>query len=133
MTIRPHLADVEPMSVNRHFVQQILANVVHNAISFSPRGTMVDVTLDLQADDVNGVGQYKAVCVEVKDRGSGIEEKDRERIFELQSRGDGSIKPGSGLGLHYARKLAQFHGGDVILVESEVGQGSIFKVVLPYR
>ena len=128
--IRPNLNDIEPMSVNRHFAGQILANIIHNAIKYSPQGGVVDVTLDLQIDNV---GQEKVVYVEVKDRGKGIEEKDRERIFELRIRGDALIESGSGLGLHYARKLAHLHGGNVMLVESAVNHGSTFRIILPYR
>lgn len=118
---------LEPMQANRYMVAQILANVIHNSIKYSPPGGVVDIVPHLES---NG---EKQVWLEVRDRGQGIEEKDRNCIFELRARGDGLVEPGSGLGLHYARELARLHGGDLILVESQVNQGSTFRIILPYR
>jgi signal transduction histidine kinase len=72
------------------------------------------------------------VAVEVRDRGRGIREEERERIFELRERGDGLIEPGSGLGLYAARQAARRQGGDVVLVRSGPNQGSVFKATFPY-
>lgn len=130
VTLQPRLANVEPIMVNRHFAVQILRNVIHNAIKYSPRGSLVDVRLDLRVD---GTSQEKQISVEVQDRGKGISEKDQARLFELLKRGDGLVEPGTGLGLHYARMLARLHGGDVTLVESAPQQGSTFRIVFPYK
>ena len=73
------------------------------------------------------------LCVEVKDRGIGIAEGDKETIFELGTRADGLIEPGNGVGLPFARGLARQHGGDIVLVNSTPNQGSTFKIVLPYQ
>jgi two-component system, sensor histidine kinase LadS len=126
VTLRPSLASIEPVPANRYLIAQAFANLIHNAIKYSPRGGVVDVSLRLDGDG-------KRVCAEVRDRGRGIEEKDRDRIFELRVRGDGLIEPGSGLGLHYAREIARLHGGDAVLVASQVNQGSTFRVFLPYE
>lgn len=48
-------------------------------------------------------------------------------------RGDGLVVPGSGLGLHYAREIARRLGGDLLLVESQVNEGSTFCAILPYE
>lgn len=134
VTLRPDLADLEPISLNRNFALQVFKNVIHNAIKYSHRGEVVDITLYLEEGEAKeGTEREKVICVEVKDRGKGIEEKDHDKLFELRKRGDGLIEPGSGLGLHYARKLARLHGGDVVLVESGVNRGSTFKIILPYR
>jgi signal transduction histidine kinase len=117
------LAALEPMQGNRYLMSQIFANVVHNAIKYSMPGGVVDVKMYLQDETVR---------VDVHDRGRGIEEQDKTRIFELRTRGDGLIQPGSGLGLYYARELARLHGGDLVLVESQVNQGSTFQVILPF-
>ena len=97
--LRPDLPDLEPISLNRNFALQVLKNVIHNSIKYSYRGGIVDITLYLEEGE-------KVVCIGVRDRGKGIEEKDHDKIFELKKRGDGLIEPGSGLGLHYARRLA---------------------------
>lgn len=127
VTLRIDLGSVEPLPINRYLVSQVFANVVHNAIKYSPRGGVVDVMLRLEGNE------KKWVCVEVRDRGQGIGEKDKERIFELHRRADGLVEHGSGLGLYLAREIARLHGGDLTLVESQLNQGSTFRIVLPYR
>jgi signal transduction histidine kinase len=127
VTLRPSYVSFGPVLANSHLVAQLFSNVVHNAIKYSPQGGVVDIVLRLEEDG------EKRVCVQVRDRGRGIEEKDRERIFSLRTRGDGLVEPGSGLGLYYAQEIARMHGGDLTLVESQVNQGSMFKITLPYR
>jgi two-component system OmpR family sensor kinase len=70
--------------------------------------------------------------IEVVDHGIGIEKADRERIFEKFYRGSGASvhREGFGLGLPIIQELVQAHGGRVE-VDSVVGQGSTFRVVLP--
>jgi PAS domain S-box-containing protein len=104
-------------------VRQILLNLLSNAVKYG-RGRPVRVACRA----VLGGG----VAFEVADRGPGISEADRERIFEEFVRlGDGS-QPGTGLGLTIARRLAELLGGRVE-VESVVGEGSTFRLVLPRR
>jgi signal transduction histidine kinase len=124
VTLRRELAMLEPTQGNRYLMSQIFANVIHNAIKYSMPGGVVNVKMYLQDEMIR---------VDVHDRGRGVEEQDKTRIFELRTRGDGLIQPGSGLGLYYARELARLHGGDLVLVESRVNQGSTFRVLLPYR
>jgi len=129
--LRPDLTDPEPISLNRNFALQVLKNVIHNAIKYSYRGGVVDITLYYdEGETEQGAERQKVVCVTVRDRGKGIEKRDHDGLFELKKRGDGLIEPGSGLGLHYARKLARLHGGDVVLVESGVNRGSTFNSTL---
>jgi signal transduction histidine kinase len=90
-------------------------------------GGVVDVALRLEGED------SQRVTVEVRDRGRGIEAKDQECIFQLDVRGDGLVEPGSGLGLYCARQIARLHGGDLVLVESRVNEGSTFRIILPYQ
>jgi signal transduction histidine kinase len=115
------------VQLNRHLTAQVLSNVIHNAIKYSPRGTAVEVRLRLED------GAERRVCVDVRDRGRGIAEQEREDVFRLHVRGNGVVEPGSGVGLYYARELARMHGGDLVLVESQVNRGSTFRVTLPYR
>ena len=115
-----------PISVHRPLAKQMYRNVIQNAIKYSSRGGVVDVSLRLEDEDA------PRAIVDVCDRGRGIEARDRERIFQLNVRGDGLVEPGSGLGLYYAGKIARLHGGDVELVESKVNEGSLFRIELPY-
>ena len=103
---------------------QLLANLVHNAIKFSPQGG--EVVVHVRGDAEN-------VLVEVEDHGPGIPRADRNRIFErfykvdrARSRGSG----GTGLGLSIARNIVGRHHGH-IWVQSEEGEGSSFFVSLP--
>jgi signal transduction histidine kinase len=131
VVLQPRLANVEPIMLNRDFAVQILRNVIHNAIKYSLRDSVVNVSLDLRESGTGRQGKW--ACVEVKDRGRGIPEEDKARLFTLLQRGDGLVEPGTGIGLHYTRMLAERIGVDVTLAESAPQQGSTFRIVFPYR
>lgn len=104
-------------------IEQVLTNLVSNAIKYSPPDTPIELVVDATDDEV---------AIRVKDRGAGIGERDRERLFEPFRRGgalDGSV-PGAGLGLFVARRIVEAHGGR-IEVETAPAEGSTFTVVLP--
>ncbi len=103
-------------------VRQILTNLVGNAIKFTQRGEIV-VRVARQ-------GAYAKIAV--KDTGPGIGEAERALIFEdyRQTAEEGKKRRGTGLGLAIARRLVLMHGG-VIQLESELGHGSTFHVLLP--
>jgi signal transduction histidine kinase len=127
VVLRPNLASLEPLPLNPHLAAQALGNLVHNAIKYAPRGSVIDIDLRLLADG------RKRVAVDVRDRGRGIAPRDQTRLFALRVRADGLVEPGSGLGLYYARELARRHGGEVELVESAPNEGSRFRLTLPYE
>jgi signal transduction histidine kinase len=102
-------------------VLQIVSNLLDNAFAWTPDGGRILVGLAQE----NG-----AVSVSVEDTGPGIAEGERERIFRPFYSGDESS--GTGLGLAIARELANALGGRLEL-ESRVGQGSRFELVLPAR
>ena len=107
-------------------LRQVLANLVENAVKYSPDGGAVEVRLS------EGDG---CVVVEVEDAGIGIASSDRDRIFEKFYRVDAAMSGGvggTGLGLYIVRELVTRLGGTVS-VASEVGRGSTFRVVLPLR
>jgi signal transduction histidine kinase len=131
VTLRPNLDDVEPIVLYKYSTLRALKNVIHNAIKYSHRGGVVEIVLSLERGEKDGTG--KMVYVEVKDTGKGIPEEDQGTIFELGPQGDGPLEPGSGLGLYLARKAARRQDGDVILVCSSLNQGSVFRIILPYR
>jgi len=130
VTLRTHLADVEPTLLHRDLTLRSVKNVIHNAIRYSHPGGVVDIALTLNRNKRKNPG--KVICVEVKDTGKGIKGEDQDTIFDLNVRGDGLIQTGSGLGLYLARQAARRHGGDVILVHSSLNQGSVFRIILPY-
>lgn len=107
---------------DRQRLEQILDNLVSNAIKYSPEGGPVELRVR-RADGT--------AVVEVVDRGIGVAPADRERIFEPFRRLDaGAATPGMGLGLAVTRRLVERQGGH-IAVESEPGRGSTFRVELP--
>jgi PAS domain S-box-containing protein len=111
---------------DREKVQQIVVNLLANAVKFTPAGGTVE--LDWRVED-------EQLLVRVRDTGSGIPEEKIEEIFEpfVQLRASGSIPSGgTGLGLPISRDLARAMGGDVS-VTSTLGVGSDFMLTLPLR
>jgi signal transduction histidine kinase len=103
-------------------LRQVLANLIDNAVKYSPEGQLVEV----RATAVNG-----RVVVDVTDRGQGIAPADQRLVFEKFGRVSGtSAKPGSGLGLYIARAIAEAHGGE-LSVTSAPGMGATFTLTLP--
>jgi len=106
-------------------VGQIVTNLVGNAVKFTPRGGEVRVTA---APDSSG-----GVRIEVEDSGVGIDESELPRIFERFYRGSEANEArstGSGLGLAIVKSIVDMHRG-TIAVESRVGKGTRFVVILP--
>ena len=108
-------------------LEQVLGNLLTNAIKYSPDGGTVDVTLATVEDEA-GVWAH----LSVRDRGLGIPADDLPRLFERFHRG-GNVAgriAGNGLGLAGAHQIVRQHGG-TIAVDSEMGRGSTFTVRLP--
>jgi signal transduction histidine kinase len=102
-------------------LRQVVANLIDNAVKYSPAGEPVEVSAATQ----NG-----AVVVSVKDRGPGIRVEDQKLIFEKFGRvAGGGSKPGTGLGLFIARSITEAHGGE-LTVSSAPGRGATFSVTL---
>ena len=103
-------------------MQQVVVNLLHNAIKFTPSSGQVTV---------RAAKQDQKVQFEVTDSGIGITAEDLPRIFERFYKVDRSrATSGTGLGLAIARHLVEAHGGR-IWVESEVGKGSAFYFTIP--
>lgn len=108
--------------VDARRVRQILTNLTANAIKATAQGTV--------AVSVEGRGAFIAVVVQ--DTGAGISPEEQAAIFEAyrQSGDARSRRGGAGLGLSIAQRLVRMHGGAITL-ESELGRGSTFTVILP--
>ncbi|MCB0532942.1 MAG: response regulator [Lewinellaceae bacterium] len=109
-------------------LQQILLNLVGNAIKFTDQGAVtVSATLHAKTDE------YPAVEIEVRDTGIGIAQENQEQIFEAFNQADGSVERqfgGTGLGLAISKNLIELQGGRIWL-RSEPGQGAAFFFTLP--
>lgn len=119
---------VETIESDGNKLQQILVQLLTNALKFTERGR-----IELSVRSVNGGGDL--IEIGVADTGIGIRPEDQELIFEDFRQLDGSSKRsygGTGLGLGLCKKLAAALGGE-IRVASEVGVGSVFSLLLPVK
>lgn len=104
-------------------VGQVLANLVHNAVKFTPAGG--SVRLSAEAED-------GSVAFSVSDTGVGIERGDLERVFERFYKADKSRSGGgTGLGLAIAKHIVQSHGGHIEARSDGPGRGATFRFTLP--
>ncbi len=109
------------ISADKIKIQRIVANLLDNAIKFTPKGGFI--TLDLSSG--NGMAEIR-IC----DTGCGIPEKDLENIFKRFYRADSSrTLPGNGLGLSLVHAIVEAHHGRITVASSE--KGSVFTVYLP--
>lgn len=107
---------------DENLLRHILGNLLTNAIKYSPQGTQVKFEL---------ICQGKKAVFRIQDSGIGIPEKDRQQLFQPFHRASNVDRiPGTGLGLAIVKKCVEAHGGE-ISVESEVGVGTRFLVMLP--
>ena len=121
------VTDIEPdlptVRGNEERLGQVVVNLVHNAVKFSPDGGEVRVTVRLEDGEVR---------VSVTDHGIGISSADQARIFERFYKADRARVRGggTGLGLSIARHVVEGHGGR-LWVESAEGRGSTFSFAVP--
>lgn len=108
--------------IDTKLMRRAMTNLLTNALKYSPEDTPVDMELAFE--------DCKAI-IKVRDRGIGIPEADLPRMFEPFNRASnvGGIQ-GTGLGLAIAKQAVDLHGGS-ISVESRVGKGTTFTVILP--
>ncbi len=105
-------------------LKQVLSNIIANAFMHTPEGGSIEI---------RGFEKGNNIQIEVKDTGSGIEEKDLEKIFERFYRTDSSrnrVSGGSGLGLAISREIIKLHKGS-IFAESSLGKGTTIKILFP--
>jgi NtrC-family two-component system sensor histidine kinase KinB len=116
--LEPTQANIDKASFYR-----VLANLMSNAIKFTPGGGAIEISGGTAGD---------AVVIRVRDTGRGIPQENSARIFQRFPRTDGKngFQSSTGLGLYVCRQLVEAHGG-TISFESEVGKGTTFTVKLP--
>jgi len=120
MPNEPLLVDADPVRVD-----QIISNIVTNAIKYTPEGGHVTLALSADGNDV---------VIRVTDDGVGVAEDRIGRIFELFAQAENAIgraQGGMGIGLALVRNLVQLHRGTVTAKSDGVGKGSQFCVRLP--
>lgn len=114
--------DLPPVLADRARIEQVLLNLVHNAIKFTPAGGIIIVRGRIDGD---------MLVTDVIDTGAGIPEADLQRLFERFYKADKARRSeGTGLGLAIAKHIVQTHNG-TIAVQSVLGEGSTFTFTLP--
>ncbi|MFB6365816.1 cell wall metabolism sensor histidine kinase WalK [Paenibacillus elgii] len=118
---------VDEIMLDRDRIDQVLYNLVSNAIKYTPEGGHIRIHA--------GRRESSVLEISVQDNGIGIPRKDLNRIFERFYRVDKARSRnmgGTGLGLSIAREIVKAHGG-AIQLESELGQGTRVTFTLPYQ
>jgi len=123
-TIDPTLSEIE---ADERRLRQVLVNLLSNAVKFTPERGRVDLAVQMNRPQ-------QAVEFQVTDTGIGIAPDDLTQIFQPFIQVESSLSrryAGTGLGLSIVRRIVELHGGS-IRVDSELGRGSCFTVVLPW-
>jgi signal transduction histidine kinase len=118
-----HIEDGLPaVSIDPERMQQALANLVSNALHYTPAGGEIRLTARQE---------NRVVLLEVKDTGAGISAEDLPHIFDRFYRGDNSRQEGgSGLGLAIARSIIELQGGSITAASAGAGAGTLFTVLI---
>jgi len=107
-------------------VRMAIENILDNASKYTPRGGTIEVIVDVAK---------KWLQIAIRDNGIGIASEDMNKLFRRFSRIPNNLtgnRTGSGLGLYWANKIIELHGGS-IKVNSQVGKGSVFIIRLPLK
>ncbi|MDQ8173004.1 MAG: ATP-binding protein [Gemmatimonadota bacterium] len=113
--------DLPPVLADRQRLQQVLSNLLGNAVRFTPHGGEIVLSAQVHGD---------AIRVAVRDTGPGLSADDLPRLFERYWQAPRLLRAGSGLGLFIAKGIVQAHDG-TIGVDSELGTGSEFWFTVP--
>jgi signal transduction histidine kinase len=109
-------------SIDRHRISQVLANLIANALKFTPKRGHVTVRTR---------GEPGFACVDVMDDGPGMDEETRAHVFDRFWQAARARQAGAGLGLAIAKGIVDEHGGELRVTSAE-GVGTTFTVALPY-
>ena len=115
--------DISPAEADPELIAQALKQIIENALKYSPEGSPITLSAGVEGE---------RIVIGVGDRGPGIEENERTRVFDRFFRGRRHRfeTKGTGMGLAIAKGIVEAHG-ERIWVESEPGQGSVFYFSLP--
>jgi PAS domain S-box-containing protein len=125
LNIRLNLnADLPSLPADENELWRLMANLYENALHYTPEHGTITLTTYFAE---------KKVVVEVQDTGMGIDKDDMPYIFDRFYRADPARsieRGGTGLGLAIVKRIVELHGGEIV-VQSDEGQGSLFRVLLP--
>ncbi len=107
--------------LDRDYFNKVIANLLSNALKYTPSGGSVQVTVSAGAD---------AAVIEVKDNGSGIDANALQHIFDLFYQSPDAAS-GTGIGLYFAKTITTLHHGSIRAANNPEGDGAVFTVTLP--
>lgn len=120
------LEDTFLMWLDADKLDKIVGNLLSNAMKFTPHGGKVELNFDADAQHIR---------ITIADTGTGIPEDQLEKVFEryyqLNNQATGTYNWGTGIGLYYARSLAQLHHGSLQAANRKDGTGAVFTLQLP--
>lgn len=120
-----HLSRTGPDSqivADPKLLHQIITNLLSNADKYSPEGSLIEITLICEGDNI---------IIQITDQGIGIPEEDQKRLFQTFHRASNvGTTPGTGLGLAIVRQAVEAHGGAVSF-QSQIDVGTTFTITLP--
>jgi signal transduction histidine kinase len=118
--------DAAPVHADRDRIEQVLVNLLENAVKYSPEGGPIRLTLERRGGEVE---------VRVADHGIGIPSEHLDHVFERFYQADGDVGRrrfgGLGLGLYISRAIVDAHGGRIWAAPNPDGTGSIFGFRIP--
>jgi len=122
LSIESDLSMVANVSGNPDHLRRVLINLLDNAVKFSPEASKIEVTLQVENNQVT---------LRIADWGPGVDEQELPFLFDRFFRGrSGRSKPGKGLGLSLSREIVELHGGQ-LTVQNRTGGGAEFTMYLP--
>ncbi len=121
-SVKTHLPeDLSLVPIDGLLIQQVLINLLDNAVKFSPEGSPIDLTARQEEN---------FLWIEIADRGPGFPPGEADRLFEKFYRVNGRTGVGSGIGLAICRGIVDLHGGKIV-AENRHGGGALFRFALP--
>ncbi len=124
------IEEVLVADINKDQIQEVISNLLINAINYSPRDGIININSERKAN---------AIIISIKDKGIGFTEDEKEIIFQKFGKikrtvqGYESFSEGSGLGLYIAKKIINLHGGDIWLESEGRNKGSTFYFTVPIK
>ena len=128
--LEPKKEETRTINADESKIQQVIDNLLSNALDFTKDGTITLKVYDLfiRSDDKDNQNTQESIALEVKDTGSGINEEIMPRLFEKFSRRSDS---GAGLGLYISKKIVDMHGGKFWAQNNRGAKGATFTITLP--
>jgi predicted ATPase/signal transduction histidine kinase len=125
--------DLAPIAIDERRMRQVLINLLNNAVKFTPTGGTVTLAVRIEPIKILAQTAGYALCFAISDTGIGIASTDLTKLFHPFIQIDSSLNrkyAGTGLGLVLVKQIVELHGGNVT-IDSEVGRGSCFTVIIP--